>query len=207
MVAPYQMVGRNVIRGIIGCPATKQQYPIADGVADFTTSRASSPPPGAGELSVSAQTVQSLLGLTNPGGYVVLIGSAAKLALALSGLTGGVHFVGLNVSDGIEPTPSLSVLLSPYPLPLRTSMARGVVIGAEYATEPWLAEGGRLLLRGVTRCRSQGRYRGTRYGSARFGGRTLGRSEELEIRASRLLNGNKHRCEPYGAPQSRGACS
>ncbi len=150
VVATYQMVGRSVIRGIIGCPKTKQQYPIADGVADFTTTKA--PPPltgGAGELSVTAQTVQSLLGLTTAGGYIVLLGSAAKLSHALCGLVGGVHFVGLNVSDGIEPTPSLSVLLSPYPLPLRTSMARGVVIGAEYAREPWLAEGGRLLLRGL----------------------------------------------------------
>ncbi len=149
VVAPYQMVGRRVIRGIIGCPATKQQYRIADGVADFTTTGAQPPLAGAGELSVTARTVQSLLGLTTPGGYIVLLGSAAKLALALSELVGGIHFVGLNVSDGIEPTPSLSVLLGPYPLPLRTSMARGVVIGAEYASEPWLAEGGRLLLRGL----------------------------------------------------------
>ena len=149
VVAPYQMVGRSVIRGTIGCPATNRQYRIADGVADFTTPGASLPLTGAGELSVTAQTVQSLLGLTAPGGYVVLLGSAAKLALALSELIVGVHFVGLNVSDGIEPTPSLSVLLSPRTLPLRTSMARGVVIGAEYATEPWLAEGGRLLLRGL----------------------------------------------------------
>ena len=149
VVASYQMVGRSVIRGIIGCPATKRQYRIAGGVADFTTLRGPPLVTDAGELSVTAHTVHSLLGLTTPGGYIVLLGSAAKLAFALSGLIGGVHFVGLNVPGGIEPTPSLSVLRGPYPLPLRTSMARGVVIGAEYATEPWLAEGGRLLLRGL----------------------------------------------------------
>src|SRR2546422_4129601 len=38
------------------------------------------------------QTLQALLDLSGPGGYVLLLGSAAQHAVGLAGLMGGIHF-------------------------------------------------------------------------------------------------------------------
>ena len=143
------MVGRSIIRGVVGCPATKREYRIENGIANFILADAPPLPEHSDEAPVDAQTVHALLGVTTPGGYIVLLGSAARLGVGLSELIGGVHFVGLNVPDGVEPSVAMSVLRGPSPLPLRSSMARGVVIGAEYAVGSWLAEGSRVLLSGL----------------------------------------------------------
>ena len=149
VVLPEEMVGRSIIRGVVGCPATKREYRIENGVANFIPADAPPLPQHSDEAPVDAQTVHALLGVTTPGGYIVLLGSAARLGVGLSELVGGVHFVGLNVPDGVEPSVAMSVLRGPSPLPLRSSMARGVVIGAEYAVGSWLAEGSRVLLSGL----------------------------------------------------------
>ena len=149
VVASDEMVGRSIIRGSVGCPATKKEYYIESGVADFTTRDTPPLPIPSSKPEIDAQTVQAVLGIGTPGGYFVLFGSAAWLAPALSDLIGGVHFVGLNVPDGVEPSPTMSALRGPYPVPLRSAMARGVVVGSEFAKEPWLSEAGRLLLKGL----------------------------------------------------------
>ena len=149
VVLPEEMVGRSVIRGVVGCPATKLEYGIENRVANFIPANAPPLPEHSDQAPVDAQAVHALLGVTTPGGYIVLLGSAARLGVELSELVGGVHFVGLNVPDGVEPSVAMSVLRGPSPLPLRSSMARGVVIGAEYAVGSWLAEGSRVLLSGL----------------------------------------------------------
>ena len=149
VVLPEEMVGRSVIWGVVGCPATKREYKIENRVANFIPADAPPLPESSADAPADAQTVHALLGVTTPGGYIVLLGSAARLAVGLSELVGGVHFVGLNVPDGVEPSGAMSVLRGPSPLPLRSSMARGVVVGAEYAVGSWLAEGSRVLLSGL----------------------------------------------------------
>ncbi len=42
----------------------------------------------------------------------------------------------------------LSLLRTKAVVPLRQSIARGVVVGADLATSPWLVEAHRILLRG-----------------------------------------------------------
>ena len=149
VVVSQETVGRTVIRGTIGCPTTKREYPITDGIADFTAGETAGLPRRPGELPTDAATAHALLGVNTPGGYVVLLGSAARLAPGLAELLGGVHFVGLNVPDGVEPSPVLSLLRGPHPLPLRTSMGRGVIVGAEFAREPWLTDAARIVLKGL----------------------------------------------------------
>ena len=149
VLAAEEVVGRSVVRGTIGCPATRLEYRIEHGIPDFIRDEGVPRPTTTDTHRGDAHTVHALLGLTTPGGYVVLLGSAALMAPDLGELIGGVHFVGLNVPKGVDPSPILSVLRGPYPLPLRSSMARGVVVGSEYSVEPWLSEGGRLLLKGL----------------------------------------------------------
>ena len=150
VVVPDEMIGRLIITGTIGCPASQREYRIDKGIADFRAADPSfEPPASTSEVSTDGQTVQALLGITTPGGYIVLVGSAGLLAADLVERVGGVHLVALNPPDEVEPSSAVSVLRGPVPLPLRTSMARGVVLGREYATEPWLSEAGRILLKGL----------------------------------------------------------
>src|SRR5439155_1503490 len=81
------------------------------------------------------------------GGYVVLVGSAARHAVALAGLMGGIHFVGIDAPPDVAELPVLSLLACETMIPLRRAMARAVVVGPERASPPWLSEALRVLLR------------------------------------------------------------
>lgn len=144
---PEEMEDRRILRGTIGCPASKREYAIVDGVADFRGGEVAAPR-AAPDVAIDAASVHALLGITNPGGYVVAVGSAARLAGALSERLEGVHVVGVNAPPEVLPGPRVSLLRSVDAIPLRT-MARGIVLGGEYADEPWTAEAVRVLLRGM----------------------------------------------------------
>lgn len=149
VIVPDQVIDREVYSGLIGCPVCKREYAIVDGVALFDEES-----PGAGEsksaeLPVPApDALQALLGLAGPGGYVVLLGSAARVAQPLAALLDGVHLITVN-PPGQERSPTTSALRSPVRIPLRDSMARGVVVGGEHATPHWLRESNRVLLNGL----------------------------------------------------------
>lgn len=142
-----EMLGRMIRSGTVGCPVCRQEYPIARGIVDFTggamrdlvPARAPAPDP---------QTLQALLELSGPGGFVVLVGSAARHAAGLAGLMAGIHFVGINAAADVEELAVLSLLRASGVIPLRQAIARGVIVGGEAATSQWLAEAHRVLLRG-----------------------------------------------------------
>lgn len=146
IVLPDEMAGRTIMRGVIGCPVCRREYPIRDGVAEF----GGQPPavPVAPAALLDPDTVAALLGLTNPGGFVILMGSAATLAPALVERIGGVHFVGVNAPDGTAVSPALTLLRHERSIPLRSAVVRGVVVPAEMSQAGWLEEGARVLLKG-----------------------------------------------------------
>ncbi len=148
-----EMLGRMVRSGILGCPVCHREYPIVRGVVDFREAEKGegSPPPSPFPgRSTDAQTLQALLDLSGPGGYVVLVGAAARHAVALAGLLGGggIHFVGVNAPPDVAELPVLSLLACDTMIPLRGAMARAVVVGPDRTGAPWLAEAERVLLRG-----------------------------------------------------------
>ncbi len=152
-----EMVGRMVRSGILGCPVCRNEYPIVKGVVNFSGGRTGeglparqkyAVAPGDPPRSSEAQTLQALLDLSGPGGYVVLVGSAARHAVGLAGLMGGIHFVGINAPSDVEELPVLSLLVSETMIPLRGAVARGVVVGPERTSPAWLGEALRVLLRG-----------------------------------------------------------
>src|SRR3989475_10108833 len=148
------MVGRMVRSGILGCPVCRREFPIMRGVVQSsagegaplrdknTQSLRGAPSPA------DAQPLQALLDLSGPGGYVVLVGSAARHAVGLAGLMGGIHFVGIDAPADLEELPVLSLLACETMIPLRRAMARAVVAGPERASPAWLGEAMRVLLRG-----------------------------------------------------------
>ncbi len=152
-----EIVGRMVRSGLLGCPVCQREYPIVKGVAHFSASGtgAGLPPrqkdavaAGAPPRSPDAQTLQALLDLSGPGGYVVLIGAAARHAVGLAWLMGGIHFVGINAPSDVAELPVLSLLMCDKMIPLRRAMARGVVVGLDRVASPWTDEALRVLLRG-----------------------------------------------------------
>ncbi|MBI4500015.1 MAG: hypothetical protein HY700_02520 [Gemmatimonadetes bacterium] len=146
VLATAVMVKRDVISGIVGCPACQREYPIQAGVARFGD------PPQLGSAKRSlpgAATIQALLGVATPGGYVVLIGSAAALASDLAESMEGVHLVGINVPSDVRAGPNLSLLAAHSAVPLRSAMARGMVLGEELTSAPWTMEAARVLLPGL----------------------------------------------------------
>jgi uncharacterized protein YbaR (Trm112 family) len=142
-----EMLGRMVRFGIVGCPVCRKEYPISKGVVDFgaTEPSSKSPPPSGGP---SAVDLQALLELSGPGGFVTLVGDAARHAVGLAGLMAGIHFIGINAPPDMDELPVLSLLRTKTVIPLRQSIARGVVVGRDVATSPWLVEAHRILLPG-----------------------------------------------------------
>ena len=153
-----EMLGRMVRSGILGCPICRREFPIAKGVVNFSggemrdaggvaaTRRSHSasriPHP------VDAETLQALLDLSGPGGYIVLVGAAARHAVGLAGLMGGIHFIGINAPADVEELPILSLLVCPGMIPLRQTIARGAVVGSDRLGSEWLAEARRVVLPG-----------------------------------------------------------
>ena len=151
-----EMRGRMVRSGLLGCPVCGREYPLVKGVARFS---------GSGERGAvrdatggsdprsplpvpDAETLQALLDLSGPGGYVVLVGDATRHAVGLAGLMGGIHFVGIDAPPDVEELPVLSLLSCDSMIPLRRAMARAVVVGRDHAEAAWLVEGERILLPG-----------------------------------------------------------
>ena len=151
VLVPQTLDGRDVIAGIVACPECRREFPIVGGTADLRhpDDAAAMPDAAGGEPRATVASVHALLSLEGPGGYVVLVGSAARMAAELSPLLDGVHFVLVNAPEDLPRSPTASVLLGGRQLPLRSAMARGVVIGSEHARGPWLSEGARVLLRGL----------------------------------------------------------
>jgi uncharacterized protein YbaR (Trm112 family) len=152
-----EMRDRMVRTGLVGCPVCHNEYPIARGIVNFRRpARLSTSGPRPAYVppsplpSADAGDLQALLELSGPGGYVVLVGAAARHAPQLAELMAGIHFVGINAPVDLDERPTLSLLQTSGagPIPLRTAMARGVVVGADLATSPWLVEAHRVLLRG-----------------------------------------------------------
>ena len=163
----YAMDGRQVARGVIGCPVCQTEYPITDGAVDFTdvpahrrtdaptdesgtlARRYAGTPAGTPAGTLTAEAAAAFLALEGRGGYVLLAGSAARLARDLAALVPGVHLLCVNAPLEVERVPECSYAASAVGFPIKTAQVRGVVLGADCVAEPWLAEGVRVLLHGL----------------------------------------------------------
>jgi uncharacterized protein YbaR (Trm112 family) len=150
-----EMRGRMVRSGVLGCPVCGREFAILKGVVQFSGSREQGAGPGTAAEGPAprsplpaAETLQALLDLSGPGGYVVLLGSAARHAVGLAGLMGGIHFIGIDAPPDVEELPVLSLVACDTMIPLRRTMARAVVVGRDRAEAAWLAEAHRILLPG-----------------------------------------------------------
>jgi len=152
VVSAEEMQDRRVVSGAVGCPVCHAQYPLRDGVVEFGVDPLLGPASRADDLTVERTTdpavLHPLLGLSSPGGFVVMLGSAVRCAEGLAALVDGVHIVGVNPPPDLCESARVSLVRSTKSIPLRSAVARGVVLGTEYVGTTWLDEGVRVLLRG-----------------------------------------------------------
>ncbi len=150
VATPIAMDGRRIVRGVLGCPECRAEFPIVGGVAYFGVPGGR--PAGVAPVEGPAYDVGGLaafLNLDGPGGYAALVGRAARLGTEIAAATPGVHFVAVNPPDGVAPGPMLSLLASPRGLPIKSAQLRAVILGADHADRAWLLEGARALLPGL----------------------------------------------------------
>ncbi|MGE0354660.1 MAG: hypothetical protein AB7I33_14305 [Gemmatimonadales bacterium] len=146
VLIPGEVAARSVRNGILGCPVCRREYLIRDGVAEF----GNAPVPGEGAgAAVDAEAVRAFLGLSGPGGYAALVGTAGAAAPGLNEAVGGVHLVAVNPPPDLAEGPMLSLVRAPM-LPLKARSLRGVVLGRGYGAEPaWVSDALRTLLPGL----------------------------------------------------------
>ncbi len=145
VLATATMRGRDVLAGVLGCPVCRREYQIVLGDAMMGEPPPAPAPPDDPDVP-AGDALQAMLDLGSPGGYVVCIGSAASYAQALARALQGVQFIAINPPDGIRSGATTSVVRSPE-VPLKSAMARGVVVGKECGAS-WLAEAARVVLPG-----------------------------------------------------------
>lgn len=146
VLLPDRIVDRSVISGRLGCPVCGRTYAVTDGVAELGES-----PVGAGTASrLDPNSMHVLLGLSGPGGYAVLVGSAAAGWDAVAEHNAGVALVAVNPPANVmDAGQVLSVLRAPL-IPLKSRSVRGVVLGPEFAGDPeWVREAARVTLPGL----------------------------------------------------------
>ena len=145
VLLPHRMEGRSVREGQLGCPVCHRIFSLVDGVLDVGGAPAVEDAPTA----LDAESLSTLVGLSGPGGYLVLVGPPAAAWQEVARLNPGVGLVAVNPPAAVLDQGTLSVLRGGR-LPLKSHSMRGVVLGRPFATDPaWVGEAARVLLPGL----------------------------------------------------------
>ena len=145
VLLPDEVVDRSVRRGTLGCPSCGAVYHVRDGVLEA----GDAPVPSADEAVPGGDALAAFAGLGGPGGYMVLVGSAAGRWAEVQAAVPGVHLVLVNPPVGVAEVRGTSVLRAAR-LPLRSGSMRAVVLGAPCGGDPaWVAEAARVVLPGL----------------------------------------------------------
>jgi NAD(P)-dependent dehydrogenase (short-subunit alcohol dehydrogenase family) len=131
VLIPHQTAQRRVIAGHLGCPLCGWTTEWSDGVPTF----GDAPTQGSavGAPAFDAEAVVALLGISGPGGWLAVAGRAGSFAVDLGAMLPGVNVVAINPPPDVLGDERVSVVRA-RSWPLKRSMLRGVVIGAD-ATE------------------------------------------------------------------------
>jgi uncharacterized protein YbaR (Trm112 family) len=145
VLLPDRMEDRWVREGRLGCPVCGRTYVLAEGVLDLG---GEVPHPPASTL-LEPEPLTALVGLSGPGGYLVLVGIPAARWREVAELNPGVGLVAVNPGPDVADAPGISVLRGGS-LPLKSRSMRGVVLGSPYGSDPrWVADGARAVLPGL----------------------------------------------------------
>jgi hypothetical protein len=128
VVAADETEGRHVMRGLLGCPVCHARYPIERGIADFTNGTRL---PVALENGIpstdesAALKLAAMLDLTDPSGYVILVGEWARLGAALRAIV-PVPVLAVNPPPDVAMGDGVSGVATLDRIPVAASSARAI---------------------------------------------------------------------------------
>jgi hypothetical protein len=132
VVAADDVEDRHIMRGVLGCPVCHARYPIERGVADFS---------GGTRLPVvleqdtvaddesTALKLAAMFDLTDPSGYVILVGAWARLAAALRQLV-PVTVLVVNAPPDVAMGDGVSGVATIDRIPVAAGSARAIAFDA-----------------------------------------------------------------------------
>jgi uncharacterized protein YbaR (Trm112 family) len=145
VLLPDEIRERSVRAGRLGCPVCGRTYAVTDGVLDLGGPGKSLPR----ETLLTPDALTALVGLSGPGGYLVLVGRPASGWRQVAELNPGVGLIAVNPDAEVVDEPGISVLRSDV-LPLRSRSMRGAVLGSPFGEDArWIAEAVRVVLPGL----------------------------------------------------------
>jgi uncharacterized protein YbaR (Trm112 family) len=145
VLLPDRMVDRSVREGRLGCPVCGRTYSLVEGILDL----GGEVPPTPASTLLEPEPLTALVGLSGPGGYLVLVGRPAGRWREVAELNPGVGLVAVNPGPEVVDAPGISLLRSGS-LPLKSRSMRGVVLGSPYGSDPrWVTDGARVVLPGL----------------------------------------------------------
>jgi uncharacterized protein YbaR (Trm112 family) len=140
VAAADEMRGRDIVRGMLGCPVCRVEYPIVDGVADFgEPPRVRAAPASASDAGALALRAAALLDLTSPGGFAVLAGEWSVAAPTVADIVDGVHILALDPVPGLASGGQLSLATAAADVPIRPLTSRGIALDGAHVTPRHLA--------------------------------------------------------------------
>lgn len=145
VLLPDRLHQRSVRAGTLGCPECGRILQLHEGVLDL----GDGPAPAPDGIALDGEALTVLLGITGPGGFVVLVGAAgARWAEVMQALP-GVAVVVVNPPGDVADAAGVSVIRGGM-LPLKQASMRGVVLGGPAGADPqWVAEAARVVLPGL----------------------------------------------------------
>lgn len=121
----------RVLRGWLGCPRCRTDYPVEGGVADLRSDRASAPPaPETVQGDDLPLRIAALVGLTEGPGFAYLAPALAPWVSRVAGLVPGIEWVAAGRAVVREPEmPGVSRIVFDGPrLPFASGRLRGAVL-------------------------------------------------------------------------------
>ncbi|HZD85913.1 MAG TPA: hypothetical protein VE052_08365 [Gemmatimonadaceae bacterium] len=142
LVASFKSVtNRFVMEGTLGCPNCSAEYPIRNGIADFTVGLEVPRPRREAERRTAIHDREELatragafLNVTEPGATVVLGGAWADAALELSVMT-EARVLAINPKAGAEESEAVGLLLVGSEIPVAPGSLLGVALDASFPAE------------------------------------------------------------------------
>jgi uncharacterized protein YbaR (Trm112 family) len=144
VAAAYATAERHVVRGTLGCPVCKAEYPVHDGVADFGAAPDAATAPDPEWDEDMALRVAALLDLGAPGGTIVLGGAWQRVGATVAELT-GVRVLLLDPPRAEPLREEVSAVRGGGTIPVAGAGVRGVALDGHTADAERLAAAARAL--------------------------------------------------------------
>lgn len=144
VAAFYEMDGRVVIEGKLGCPVCGAEYFIRSGVAVFEEADISSEQSPANAPEPDSTMIAAFLDLARPGMLALLAGECAREAEAVAELT-GARIISLNSHSPLRGSNVVAEVRAVCPIPLAGRSLDGIALDRTHSTPAMITEAARLL--------------------------------------------------------------